>query len=614
ICELYVAEYEFSVLDDVFVIHDGFREDRYMQSRETRLDLKANAMRSRAFRAQVSSKYNQTSRKCESWFLHSLEFVHVICEVYVSGFRLEVLDSAYVIHDGWKWDWAIPSRGKRQDLHDNVARFVRFREDLAAKYPGAGRSCTAAILSRAVEIVQYVVGHARLGAMRGTRSPVRGEGEVQSDLEMKRRRGTLVRCVAKCVVAAFVALLAFVVVVDFVAIPIALSRRQQRPVGTPDADLLRELIRSRPDLVLDESGEFGISYRHVEGRRGGERNYSDVTWVTLFSLEHLHQVAQIAQLWQGPMSVSVLAETTEEIEATARAIDCLVETEPAVADHVTFHLVFGLRRGSRGRRFREAAGCAEVLASLRAAEAGVRNFASREFEFPPNLLRNVARRSAGTEFVFVVDGDFIPSPGLRADFLGFASREGLFGRDESVVYIVPAFEAPEGFRLPENKRELIGEWEDGEVRPFYSGIFSFIQGGTDYPRWKALQPGTGLHVAYDVPWQYLYEPFVIARNTVPYYEERFRQFGWDRVSQICEMHVAGYQFRVLDNAFVLHRGLKEDTAIASKEKREDLKRNVINFIAFREELMARYPGSPRSCSTLLFSRFNELAQLISGSV
>lgn len=33
--------------------------------------------------------------------------------------------------------------------------------------------------------------------------------------------------------------------------------------------------------------------------------------------------------------------------------------------------------------------------------------------YPNNLLRNTARRAAGTDFVFVIDVDMVPSQGLR---------------------------------------------------------------------------------------------------------------------------------------------------------------------------------------------------------
>ena len=49
-----------------------------------------------------------------------------------------------------------------------------------------------------------------------------------------------------------------------------------------------------------------------------------------------------------------------------------------------------------------------------------------------------------------------------------------------------------------------------------------------------------------------WEPFYIARRSVPLFDERFKQYGFDRIEQICELHVAGYRFSVLNNAFLVH--------------------------------------------------------------
>ena len=79
--------------------------------------------------------------------------------MYVSGFRMEVLDSAFIIHDGWKDKELFLNRESWHDLHTNGLRYARFRKDLASKYPGAGRSCSTGVLPFLMDIVQYVVGY-----------------------------------------------------------------------------------------------------------------------------------------------------------------------------------------------------------------------------------------------------------------------------------------------------------------------------------------------------------------------------------------------------------------------------------------------------------------------
>ena len=42
------------------------------------------------------------------------------------------------------------------------------------------------------------------------------------------------------------------------------------------------------------------------------------------------------------------------------------------------------------------------------------------------------------------------------------------------------------------------------------------------------------------------------------YDERFKGQGFDRIQQICELYVAGFTMLLLDNAFVIHDGFKEN--------------------------------------------------------
>jgi N-acetyllactosaminide beta-1,3-N-acetylglucosaminyltransferase len=64
--------------------------------------------------------------------------------------------------------------------------------------------------------------------------------------------------------------------------------------------------------------------------------------------------------------------------------------------------------------------------------------------------------------------------------------------------------------------------------------------------------------------------------------------------QVCEMRVAGYEFAVLDSAFLVHKGFKTKTSFhASKD--EEQNRNRLLFRKFKTELESKYPDSPRKC-------------------
>lgn len=64
--------------------------------------------------------------------------------------------------------------------------------------------------------------------------------------------------------------------------------------------------------------------------------------------------------------------------------------------------------------------------------------------------------------------------------------------------------------------------------------------------------------------------------------------------QSCELHVAGFQFLVLDNAFIVHRGFKTVTDFHETKEMEQ-NQNRLLFRKFKQELKVKYPNSSRRC-------------------
>ena len=72
------------------------------------------------------------------------------------------------------------------------------------------------------------------------------------------------------------------------------------------------------------------------------------------------------------------------------------------------------------------------------------------------------------------------------------------------------------------------------------------------------------------------------------------QYGFNRISQVCETHIAGYDFVVLNNAFLVHHGFKTKEGFHSA-KDEENNRNRDIFRTFKKELKLKYPQSTRHC-------------------
>lgn len=72
------------------------------------------------------------------------------------------------------------------------------------------------------------------------------------------------------------------------------------------------------------------------------------------------------------------------------------------------------------------------------------------------------------------------------------------------------------------------------------------------------------------------------------------QDGFNRISQVCETHVAGGRFVVMRDAYLVHDGFKVNGRFhASKEREQAANRKL--FRRFKAELKERYPHSDRRC-------------------
>ncbi|KAH7641814.1 Beta-1,4-glucuronyltransferase 1 [Dermatophagoides farinae] len=267
-------------------------------------------------------------------------------------------------------------------------------------------------------------------------------------------------------------------------------------------------------------------------------------------------------------------------------------------------------------------------------------------EYPNNLLRNIARRYSLTEYTLVIDIDLVPSKLLYEKFLEFIQNSRLFkdadffnidkqppntfsdnltGKSSSalMVFILPTFEidlelarkqhnnlGDEEYDqiIPDDKIKLIHAIEQRYVRPFYIELCWKCHKYTDYEAWlhdhrlvnysrsisNLYDDRFRLQILYQVQWHDPWEPFYISRNNVPFYDERFRQYGFNRISQTCELNMAGYQFVVLNNAFLIHRGFKTSGDF-HPTKDVELERNRILYRKFKLQLKERYPNSGRKC-------------------
>jgi N-acetyllactosaminide beta-1,3-N-acetylglucosaminyltransferase len=326
---------------------------------------------------------------------------------------------------------------------------------------------------------------------------------------------------------------------------------------TEDRRKMYELVKE--SSVLDSSGEYHIINFLQRSQSLGFRNHirQDLSLISQSSVSQLYNLDLLAYRWHGLISVSVFA-LSQDIPLAIEAILLLRRCHPSIRQNTSFHLVYPLSVpmppiGATTMAPRPSIdiisnerNCHNIGSVLQSMQSNLINYAHNGVSYPNNLLRNVARRNSLTEFIFVIDIDLVPSDNLYEDFTEFAKENKLYSesqREDKVVYVVPAYEIKIDSNsrstqqslndlIPHDKTALLQLIELMEARPFYIELCWKCQKYTDYETWQKQPVVSKFSVLFEVLWRDPWEPFYISRNSVPLYDERFRQYGFNRISQV----------------------------------------------------------------------------------
>ncbi|XP_018359680.1 PREDICTED: beta-1,4-glucuronyltransferase 1 [Trachymyrmex cornetzi] len=330
-----------------------------------------------------------------------------------------------------------------------------------------------------------------------------------------------------------------------------------------------------------------------------------VCLATQSSVEKLHSLVQVALHWTGPMSVALYAAGDEEFEVLQRYLVYLRRCYESIRERVIFSLAVPKMRTPKKQprviELPDHVDCAKPEATLNEFMNRVpseqTNWRIRNV-YPQNHMRNLARKNCQTDYVFLTDVDIVPSFNLTVVLDEFLRNDNC----DKCAYVIPTYELDTRVRFPPNKTELIRLATKGLARPFHQKVFIHNQFATNFTRWlQDVSPNhvhhenvkTGkVYISHDVTnFEFLYEPFYVAKDIVPPHDERFMGYGYTRNTQVYEMYVTGYQFKVLSPVFTGHWGLQtRKTRPAWRERQNSANRK--QFETFKKEVFARYMRDP----------------------
>ena len=252
----------------------------------------------------------------------------------------------------------------------------------------------------------------------------------------------------------------------------------------------------------------------------------DVTAVLQVSVDRLERVATVARFYTGPISCAVYIrnETTD-----VAAVLAVRDAERSVRERVDFHLLHFNRT-----------------------------------RYPVNNLRNLAIDSARTDYVFVLDADFVPNPRLHEDLVAAA---GDVPPETRRAFVVPAFESDlkDADAYPKDKGELEQMVDADVVRKVNERACPKCHGPTRYAKFFNDDKN------YRIEYHWIFEPYLMYnRSVAPPFPAYLKGYGFDKNSHSWLLAVMGHEFWVMANSFIIHMNHAETSWDGPKDHRKQI--------------------------------------------
>ncbi|XP_075539340.1 beta-1,4-glucuronyltransferase 1-like [Dermacentor variabilis] len=337
-----------------------------------------------------------------------------------------------------------------------------------------------------------------------------------------------------------------------------------------------------------------------------------VTLTTQATHEFLQHVPVLCSRWQGPVSVAVYAPGTDYAVALDKIAFLRHCDDPCVSANVSWHVVFDKAHAPPKAVKVKTSSSAAFLRSWNgscASDVMRREYAqfreAHKMTYPINVLRNLARRRARTRYVLASDIELYPSANVIPSFLSLVAERRRRNATEAgapQVFVLPIFEVQAKQRPPLTKRALVGMLRNKTAIFFQKWLCDQCQKFPKREEWVNYVPADENQLGIFTTTKRdrsndLWEPIHIGTNDDPFYAE---ELTWesrkDKMAQNYEMCLRGYDFHILDNAFLVHApGIKHSSGRDNKRINPFVRKNNARHARATKRLRSRYPSLVKDC-------------------
>ncbi|VDM92540.1 unnamed protein product [Litomosoides sigmodontis] len=293
--------------------------------------------------------------------------------------------------------------------------------------------------------------------------------------------------------------------------------------------------------------------------------------------------------WDGPVTLMITVPSAHVYKRIRNAKEKLSHFPSHVLRRLSVHLLFWSRYG-----------CSmEAVDKLKEI--------SSNWRYPINVARNVARMNhqvlpafqfVRSKYVLISDSEFVFPDGFESRMCALAQNQ--LTRNPKTALVVRIFEVDGSIKkMPRNKAELRELFLKGLAVEFHARYNMAAHTIPRLQQWLNQEENKQeVNISSILKFsKYEWEPQFVSLNTIPFHDENFPFSLRDNTVLRWEMCRQNYTFALVNDLFMVHRGIKTMKDLPLTKKRQKLSRAQFNSAMklFEQRMDYRYPETKNLC-------------------
>ncbi|CAG9537390.1 unnamed protein product [Cercopithifilaria johnstoni] len=309
--------------------------------------------------------------------------------------------------------------------------------------------------------------------------------------------------------------------------------------------------------------------------------FERITLVLHISYDHLNDnILEQLESWDGPVTFTIAIPSAQVYSRIRKIKEKLSHFPSYVLHKLSVHVLF-----------RSNYGCnKDAIDKL--------NEINSNWRYPINVARNVARMFVRSKYVLISDSEFIFPEGFESRMCALAQNQ--LTRNPKTALVVRIFEVNSTIRkMPRNKEELRGLFFKGLAVEFHARYNMAAHTIPHLDQWFNKQENKQeVNINSILKFtKYGWEPQFVSLNTIPFHDENFPFSLRDNTVLRWEMCRQNYTFALVNDLFMVHRGIKTTNDLPLTRKRQKHSRPQFNIAMklFKQRMDHQYPETKKLC-------------------